>query len=40
VAGDLAGLDLTVEKAEEALRPVDGAPRPAIDALLRATRPA
>jgi len=40
VAGDLAGLDLTVEKAEEALRPVDGAPRPAIDALLRASRAA
>lgn len=40
VAGDLDGLGLTVEKAEEALRPVDGAPRPAIDALLRATRSA
>ena len=40
VAGDLAGLDLTVEKAQEVLRPVEGAERPAIDALLRASRPA
>jgi SAM-dependent methyltransferase len=39
VAADLDGLGLTVEKAEEALRPVDGAERPAIDALLRASRP-
>jgi SAM-dependent methyltransferase len=40
VAADLEGLDVTVEKAEEALRPVEGAPRPAIDALLRARRTA
>jgi SAM-dependent methyltransferase len=38
VAADLEGTGLVVEKAEEALRPVDGAERPAIDALLRATR--
>jgi len=40
VAGDLDGLGLVIEKAEEALRPVAGAERPAIDALLRAARPA
>jgi SAM-dependent methyltransferase len=40
VADDLDGLGLTVEKAEEALRPVEGAGRPAVDALLRASRPA
>jgi SAM-dependent methyltransferase len=39
VAGDLDGTGLVVERAGEVLRPVDGAPRPAIDALLRATRP-
>ena len=39
VQGDLDGLGLRVEKAEEALRPVEGASRPAIDALLRAARP-
>ena len=39
VAEDLAGLGLTIESAEEVLRPVDGAERPAIDALLRASRP-
>lgn len=38
VAGDLAGLGLTIEQAGEALRPVAGADRPAIDALLRAVR--
>lgn len=38
VAEDLAGTGLTVERAEEALRPVEGADRPAIDALLRAVR--
>ena len=39
VAGDLAGLGLAIESADEVLRPVDGAERPAIDALLRASRP-
>ena len=39
VAADLDGLDLAVEKAEEALRPVAGADRPAIDVLFRARRP-
>ena len=39
VAGDLEGLGLTVESAGEVLRPVAGADRPAIDALLRAVRP-
>jgi SAM-dependent methyltransferase len=38
VAADLAGTGLVVERAEEVLRPVDGADRPAIDALLRAVR--
>jgi SAM-dependent methyltransferase len=38
VVADLAGLDLTVEKAGEVLRPVDGADRPAIDVLVRAVR--
>jgi len=40
VAADLEGTGLVVERAEAVLRAVDGAPRPAIDALLRATRPA
>ncbi len=35
---DLAGAGVTVERADEVLRPVDGADRPAIDALLRAVR--
>jgi SAM-dependent methyltransferase len=35
---DLAGIGLRIEKAGEVLRPVDGADRPAIDALLRAVR--
>ncbi|HET6877447.1 MAG TPA: methyltransferase domain-containing protein [Jatrophihabitans sp.] len=39
LAGDLAGTDLVIDKAGEVLRPVDGAPRPAIDTLLRAHRP-
>jgi SAM-dependent methyltransferase len=39
VEADLAGSGLRVEKAGEVLRPVDGADRPAIDALLRAVRP-
>jgi SAM-dependent methyltransferase len=38
VADDLSGTGLTVEKATEALRPVEGAGRPAIDALVRAVR--
>lgn len=40
VAADLEGTGLVVEKAAEVQRPVEGAPRPAIDALLRASRPA
>ncbi|MBN9619849.1 MAG: methyltransferase domain-containing protein [Actinobacteria bacterium] len=39
VAADLDGTGLVVERATEVLRPVDGAGRPAIDALLRATAP-
>lgn len=39
IAADLDGTGLRVEQAGEALRPVDGADRPAIDALLRAIRP-
>ena len=35
---DLAGAELVIDKAEQALRQVDGAPRPAIDTLLRAHR--
>ncbi len=38
VADDLAPLGLELERAEEVLRPVDGAERPAIDALVRARR--
>jgi SAM-dependent methyltransferase len=38
VADDLAGLGLRIEQAGEVLRPVAGAERPAIDALLRAVR--
>jgi SAM-dependent methyltransferase len=40
LADDLAGLGLQIERAEAVLRPVEGAERPAIDALLRARRPA
>jgi SAM-dependent methyltransferase len=39
VAADLGGTGLVVEQAGEVLRPVDGATRPAIDALLRAKQP-
>jgi SAM-dependent methyltransferase len=39
VAADLDGSGLTVERAGEVLRPVEGADRRAIDALLRARRP-
>ncbi|MGH8861015.1 MAG: class I SAM-dependent methyltransferase [Jatrophihabitantaceae bacterium] len=39
VAADLDGTGLTIERATEVLRPVEGAERPAIDALLRARRP-
>lgn len=39
VVTDLEGLMLRVERAEAVLRDVDGAPRPAIDALVRAVRP-
>jgi SAM-dependent methyltransferase len=34
----VAGPGLRIERAEAVLRPVDGAPRPAIDALVRAVR--
>jgi len=40
VAGDLAGHDVVVETATVVERPVDGAARPALDALFRARRPA
>jgi len=36
---DLAGTDLVVTRAEAVRRPVEGAPRPAIDVLFRAFRP-
>jgi SAM-dependent methyltransferase len=36
---DLDGSGLVIERAAEVLRPVDGAERPAIDALVRAVRP-
>lgn len=39
VARDVDGLGLVTEKAVEVMRPVDGADRPAIDALFRASRP-
>lgn len=39
VVADLDGFGLQVERAGEALRPVDGADRAAIDALVRAVRP-
>jgi SAM-dependent methyltransferase len=39
IAGDVDGLGLEITKATEVLRPVDGADRPAIDALFRASRP-
>jgi SAM-dependent methyltransferase len=39
VAGDLDGTGLTIERAGEVLRPVEGADRPAIDALLKGRRP-
>jgi SAM-dependent methyltransferase len=38
VRGDLAGTEVVVTRAEAVYRPVDGAPRPAIDVLLRARR--
>ena len=38
VVGDLDGLGFVIEKALAVERPVDGAPRPAIDALVRASR--
>jgi SAM-dependent methyltransferase len=40
VVGDVDGLGLAVERAERVQRPVDGAPRPALDALVRLRRPA
>lgn len=39
LAADLDGTGLVIERADEVLRPVDGADRPAIDALLRARVP-
>jgi SAM-dependent methyltransferase len=38
LAADIAGTGLVVEQALEVQRPVEGAPRPALDALLRARR--
>ena len=38
LAGDLAGTGLQIDRGGEVLRPVEGADRPAIDALLKATR--
>ena len=38
VAGDLAGTGLLIDRADAVLRPFEGAPRPAIDALVRAHR--
>ncbi len=38
VSADLDGSGLVIDRAEAVLRPVDGAPRAAIDALLRAHR--
>lgn len=39
VAADLDGCGLQIERAGEVFRPVEGADRPAIDCLLRASRP-
>lgn len=39
VVADLAGTDLVIDRAEAVYRVVDGAERPAIDALVRAHRP-
>jgi SAM-dependent methyltransferase len=39
LAGDLSGTGLRIDRAGEVLRPVEGAARPAIDALLKAIRP-
>jgi SAM-dependent methyltransferase len=39
IARSLVSAGLRVERAEEGLRDVDGAPRPAVDALVRARRP-
>jgi SAM-dependent methyltransferase len=39
VADDLAGTGLDIDRAEAVERPVEGAPRPAIDVLFRAHRP-
>ncbi|HEY7007711.1 MAG TPA: class I SAM-dependent methyltransferase [Jatrophihabitantaceae bacterium] len=38
LATDIAGTGLRIERADEVLRPVEGAARPAIDALLKAIR--
>jgi SAM-dependent methyltransferase len=40
VTADLDGTGLAVDRAEAVRRPVEGAPRPAIDVLFRAHRPA
>jgi SAM-dependent methyltransferase len=40
VAADLSGSDLVVERTVAVPRPVEGAPRPAIDAVFRGRRPA
>ncbi len=38
ITGALSALGFTIERADEVLRDVDGAPRPAIDTLVRARR--
>jgi hypothetical protein len=38
IASDLYGADLETDRADAVLRPVEGAPRAAIDALFRAHR--
>lgn len=39
IVEDLDGVDIIIDRAEAVRRPVEGAPRPAIDTLLRAHRP-
>jgi SAM-dependent methyltransferase len=39
IASDLDGAGLVIDRSDAVLRPVEGAPHPAIDALLRAHRP-
>jgi len=39
IASDLDGVRMQIDRADAVLRPVEGAPRPAIDALFRAHQP-